>query len=127
MPRPCSICAGPSRAFPEEDLPKLNERLRSRSRTGETIAAIARELKLSVDALGRHAKHVDKKNAPSRGDDLYERLLRMQTRCDELYERAIATDDIRGATDVMSKLTNITDNLARLSRETGTKRMSLSQ
>jgi hypothetical protein len=130
MPRPCSICAGTSRALPEENLPKLNECLRARERTGESIAAIAREFNVSEDALSRHAlNHVDRRTRRRLGDDdVRERLLLMQTRCDELYERAIAVDDIGGATDVMTKLTMITDNLGRLQRESsssGFRRMSI--
>ncbi len=62
MLRPCSICNGP-----QEYLPMIHERWRS----GESIAAIAREYSLSEDALTRHLKnHVGANDKTGNGSSM---------------------------------------------------------
>jgi hypothetical protein len=103
MPRRCECCNS------AEILPTLNQRLRA----GESYAALAKVYSLSEDSLRRHHKsHVRGEGATP--IDLGERLQLLWNRADELYKHALSVSDTRAAIDALSRLTQVTESLAKI-------------
>jgi hypothetical protein len=103
MPRRCECCNS------SEILPALNQKLRA----GESYAALSKEYSLSEDSLRRHHRaHVRGEGATP--IDVGERLRLLWDRADELYRHALTVSDTRAAIDALSRLTQITENLAKI-------------
>jgi hypothetical protein len=118
MPRPCTICTG----F-EEHLPAINQRLRD----GESISALAREFGASPDAMERHKANHLRGDSLQAGSSLSERLELLWQRCDDLYKRSVAVNDVRTAVDSLNKLAGIAENLSKVKVRAGFESLTLEE
>lgn len=114
MPRTCTICTHESRRFLEEALI-----------AGRSLRDIARQWRVSKDALARHkAKHLPKhlteaKEAEvvARADDLLDQVQRLRDRALGILDQAETAGDLRTAVSAVREARGCVELLGKLAGE----------